>query len=233
LQFWCESRNVPDVATRTDVALPELVEGSAQTLSYSVTLEDDDFDAVVVALRYYGRPQLKLWLISFEIRPRPGTSLADTAALSPSEVKRLPITRWDKAARAAIARHDADVVADGLRAMAGAVKRLSTIADVQPDLVGGDAEELLQRARAGELEQSSRWRTAERHARVAEVYRAAVAAGAPDPSKAVARAFGNAKPSTARSWVRRAREAGYLEPEVDPTPDQPAAALRGKRKGKR
>lgn len=49
------------------------------------------------------------------------------------------------------------------------------------------------------------------HALVAAIYRAAVAAGRADPTKATAEWFGVAR-STANKWVARARAEGALEP---------------------
>ncbi len=58
---------------------------------------------------------------------------------------------------------------------------------------------------------SRRWQTAYRLAEVAAHYRINIAAGLPDPAARIARDWGE-KPATVRTWVHRARQAGFLEP---------------------
>jgi transposase len=73
-----------------------------------------------------------------------------------------------------------------------------------------------------------------RLAQVADYYRTYVAAGTSNPSSAVAERF-DVNPSTARAWIHRARQKGYLGPARGPTPgeESPADDRGTERKGKR
>ena len=132
------------------------------------------------------------------------TGAGDNGEVDVQDFRELPMGRWEKAGRVA-----------ALEALDHERKERNeqALADLQAAADRGDF-----RAKRA-LTAMNRLLT------VAVQYRDNVARGVPDPVAQIARTEG-VKPATARTWVRRARQAGLIGPAFGPTAGERGPAAR-------
>lgn len=118
--------------------------------------------------------------------------------LSPAKVLGLPLTRWERAARATLLARLRELASAGNETM----KLFEDVGRLHP-----------------EATTPQQIRSHLRLARTAREYRAGLMSGATDPAAEIARAH-DVKPGTARAWVHRARKAGYLGVAVGTVPGE-------------
>lgn len=149
-------------------------------------------------------------MVSFCVRPR-GADPHDMAVLTVAEIRDLPLARWNAAAQV----H----VLDRIRVAAGeATDGLASVVDY---LVGAGkiVDTLYPGLRTSTKPADVRRYRGLRHlAEIATEFQFEQRRGTPDPAAAIARSR-DAKPTTVRSWVHRARKAGFL-PELESKGEQ-------------
>lgn len=131
---------------------------------------------------------LRVALVSVHIDPDPAE--AATAVLTISDIRDLPLSRWEAAARAHVV-DPAVMEALPIREWKGYVG--GGVVTTDPPQSGRKARSL---AHLSEI---------------AEQYQAELRLGTPDPAAAIANVRGVNR-STVRSWIHRARQAGLLLP---------------------
>jgi hypothetical protein len=189
---------------------------SSGTVRAVVTVDDSDHPRLSATFTYFASvidSRGASWaLVGLAVGPQAGLPIGKHLILTVTEVRDLPVARWQQAARAA-------ATAEMGKGVEGAFRGLSQWADDMAKAGAGmTAAEVFgapltdRRAQRG-LE--SRLRLV----RIAREYRENLAAGVTDPAGAIARDRG-VNPSTVRSWIRRARRAGFLGPAVGRTPGE-------------
>ncbi|MBX6765929.1 MAG: hypothetical protein IRY90_02015 [Actinomadura rubrobrunea] len=145
-----------------------------------------------------------LWLTGVTVEHRADIPLDKRPRLPLAAVRDAPLARWETAARAHIL-HSRGLRAPTAEEVVGAVEKLAEtlgparrVDRLYPDLKNSTKPADLRK-------RNSLLHLAE----VAEEYEFEVRRGTIDPAAAIARNRG-AKPSTVRSWLHRARQAGLL-----------------------
>jgi len=185
----------------------------------------DSEHAGVEAAFTYSLVENTVSLIGVTVQLRARTK--NRRALTITEVRDLPMARWEQAARGHAA---AAFNAAFRKGMARTMRQMSDreiIARVQPELL----EDANARPNDGRVQRSLN--AAKRLVRVAQLYRECVHAGVPNPADTIAERF-NVSPSTARALIFRARKKGYLGPATGTTTgEQMQLEPSNKRRGKR
>ncbi len=130
--------------------------------------------------------------------------LAET--LSVATVRDLPLARWQQAALQTALTERPEPLD-----LTDEIGRLHAIGD-EVDRVHPGLARRIMFGPASPAERR-RFESARKLAEVAYDYRELVNAGTPDPAAQLARQRG-AKPGTVRTWLTRARQAGFLDPSV-------------------
>ncbi|MFD9905893.1 hypothetical protein [Streptomyces sp. NPDC059063] len=158
-----------------------------------------------VIFEYFARPGYTLAPVAVSLRPAPGLSYDEYRRLPIGDIRNLPLVRWESAARLHV---DAYL-------MKG--QKLDVVPAYKNDL-DWEAQELALEHYPDIADVSTpgamRRRKSMTHlASVAMEYTTHTLAGVKDPAAAIARSR-EANPATVRSWIHRARKAGFL-PETD------------------
>lgn len=165
-------------------------------------------------------------LVGIAVRPRAGVKRDERRPLTVTDVRDLPIARWEQAARShAVEAINARWQGDVARRLARSTYE-EAVALVEPDLVEAF------RARPGDGQLVRRYDAAVQLAKVAGLYRQLVREGVRNPATEIARVFGGVSDATARAWVYRARSKGYLGRATGTTVGE-GLELRAKEKPKR
>jgi hypothetical protein len=178
-----------------------------------VTVREPDRPELLIRLGYAIRQEGPA-LVGFSVSP---AGEPDAASLSSAGIRSLPVSRWDRSARAALGREIDRQLGGAAIAVDQVMGMLQTVlGDLSPEDQGrplGELRELLASRLQAAAGARRRVRSIGRLEAVAQEYRANLAAGLPDPVASIARAH-DVQPATARSWVYRARKAGLLGPAV-------------------
>ncbi|MER5401669.1 hypothetical protein [Streptomyces sp. NPDC002599] len=177
-----------------------LKDGPDGAVSVTATVTDPDHPRRSAVFEYVGVPGHRLAPVSVKVGPAPGLLPEEYAAIWPSELRDLPLTRWESAARY---RAELELGHDTIRR---AVRRREEgpegaekwVLELYPDLKGDDSP-------AGRR----RLRSLTHLADIALEYSYRSIMGVSDPAAAIARSR-DANRATARSWIYRARKAGFL-----------------------
>jgi hypothetical protein len=183
---------------------------SPAVLRAIVTVDDSDHPHLRATFTYLAsviEPRGASWaLVGLAIGPQVDLPIGKHLVLTVTEVRDLPVSRWQQAARAAATAEVSNTVTAGFAAVSRALR----------DVAEAFGAPLNDRRAQRRLESRVRL------VRIAREYRGNVAAGLTDPAGAIARDRGM-NPSTVRSLVRRARAAGFLGPAIGPTPGEQEA----------
>lgn len=195
---------------------------------------DEDYSGINAAFRYWidtpdKEPQT-LWLLSVSLGPgwtAPGRAVRQQQ-FTISTIRDLPLARWEQAARGVVTWAIDDLhewgdpsIADKRAEFPGQVvlqvtpqnSRTPHRTDQVNELVSAVAPELDDDETPGGRRRRMSLR---KLANVAIDYRNELVHGRPDPAVAIATKYG-VSPSTARTWIHRARNAGLLAPAVGRT----------------
>ncbi|MFJ7590816.1 hypothetical protein ACIQZO_26275 [Streptomyces sp. NPDC097617] len=173
--------------------------GPDGAVSVSVTVTDPNAPGRAAVFEYIAVPGYRLSPIAITVRPAPGLPYAEYISVKPSDMRDLPLSRWESAAQ-----FQAEI-------------QLGRGGPGGPYPVGdqtGGAEELVLK-HFPELANDTtpaglrKMRSMTHLASVAIEYATHSIFGVKDPAGAIARAR-EANPATVRSWIHRARKAGFL-----------------------
>lgn len=165
----------------------------------TVVVRDSEHPSFEAAFRYIAAPQAPLRPQAIEVRQRPAATTEQAEPLNPSTMRDLPLTRWDRYARAHVALHAMD--ADAAPLAGDPWKHSRKWGEA---LVRRRYPDLNPEAGAG---QKRRWESLTHVASVTMEMLSLQVYGAKDPTAAVAEHHG-VKPATVRSWLHRARQSG-------------------------
>lgn len=187
-------------------------DGGDTAMTALARVQDSDHEGLTASFGYLVEPTDKAIRIALRSIHIDASDAEPGRRLTVTDVRDLPLTRWESAARARIT---ADLQRK-LSEMFDAIKSVDpkeVIADLRikqlyPDAltaVGASAERRLDGLR--------------RLALTSVEYQTLLADGRADPAAEIARMH-QVTPSTARSWIHRARKAGFLGPAVSRTPGE-------------
>jgi hypothetical protein len=192
---------------------------SPAVLRAIVTVDDSDHPHLRATFTYLAsviEPRGASWaLVGLAIGPQVDLPIGKHLVLTVTEVRDLPVSRWQQAARAAATAEVSNTVTAGFAAVSRALR---DVAEASPGMSTAGVFGAPLNDRRAQRRLESRVRLV----RIAREYRGNVAAGLTDPAGAIARDRGM-NPSTVRSLVRRARAAGFLGPAIGPTPGEQEA----------
>ena len=193
------------------------IRGKRETLD--IVVIDPDHRQIQGLFSYVAIPGIvsEVFLVGIAVTPSADQPIEGLLPLTVTDMRDLPLARWEQAARArltALIREDPRLIStqrrvDELRAI---TERATATASRRRDIKPSSRRQA---------------RSHERLLKVADEYRANLMAGRPDPVAEIARRH-DVNPSTARSWVHRARQLGFLDPAIGRTAGE--APRRGRKR---
>jgi hypothetical protein len=210
---------VPGMTLTTAVAFDKVEPStptSPGTVRAVVTVDDSDHPRLSATFSYFAswfdRRDASWALVSLAVGPRADLPIGKHLLLTVTQVRDLPVARWQQAARAAATAEIGEAVEGGFRVLS---RELEDIAKAGAGMTAAEVFGAPMTDRRAQRGLESRLRLV----RIAREYRENLAAGVTDPAGAIARDRG-VNPSTVRSWIRRARRAGFLGPAMGRTPGE-------------
>jgi hypothetical protein len=179
-------------------------EGPEGAVQITATVVDPQHPKRAATFGYIGVPGHSLAPVSIAVGPPPDLPTSDYVATFPSDVRDLPLGRWEIAARfrveARLHRSEFTEVVLTSRKTAHAKdwSAEDRVFELFPDLRNDDSPAARRR-----LASMTRLAT------VAQAYIVHSIFGVKDPAAEIAREMG-ANPATVRSWIHRARKAGFI-----------------------
>ncbi|MFF3897929.1 hypothetical protein ACFYY3_33210 [Streptomyces sp. NPDC001812] len=174
--------------------------GPEGALAVTATVVDPNHPKRQAVFEYIAVPNHRLAPVSVTVRPAPDLPFGEYVAAWPSEVRDLPLSQWETSARLlAEVMLGHDVFRDAGEFEPGQGRTAEEwVLERYPELLGDNSP-------AGRR----RLRSLTHLADVALDYARRSIYGAKDPAAAIARSR-DANPATVRSWIHRARKAGFL-----------------------
>ncbi|MEO3930749.1 hypothetical protein ABGB07_43935 [Micromonosporaceae bacterium B7E4] len=175
---------------------------------------DDDNGLFGPSFEYFvihrGDGGVDLHLVGMRVGGPHGTSGFNATRTSVSEIRDMPLARWEQAARASLTMKYSG-------ALPPAEERPQPALDWTQDDLNARVLELFPELRGDDTPAGRRrLKSLSRLARTANHYMELLAAGRSDPAAEMARRL-NESPATVRSWIHRARKVGLLSPAVGRT----------------
>jgi hypothetical protein len=190
-----------DAGLTVELSQPQEVEGGPDgAVRISVTVMDVEHPMRAATFEYVSLPGHRLAPVSVSVAPAPFLPPEEYVAIWPSELRDLPLSRWESAARF---RAELELGNDMARQAVqrrgrGSDAARKWVLELHPELEGDDSPAA--RRRLVSLTHL---------ADIAVEYSYRSIVGVRDPAAAIARSR-DAKPGTVRTWIHRARKAGFL-----------------------
>ncbi|MFE7237903.1 hypothetical protein [Streptomyces sp. NPDC057580] len=180
---------------RVTVTEPALVkDGPEGAIAVTATVTDPAHPKRAALFEYIGMPGHRLAPVSVTVGPAPDLPYDEYVSIPPRDLRDLPLARWESAARW---RAELELGQGGS-------------SDKRPESAEAWVFKLYPELRDDDTPAAQRRLRGLTHvADIAMEYATLSILGVKDPAAAIARRR-DAKPATVRSWIHRARKAGFL-----------------------